>query len=182
MIFFLIAITLSLSAQVSDIISVKKKNGLTIKSFYEDSRILFQTKDGEYIEGPIAKIYHDSIFVRMYDIEKIPSSYGSYIFDTLTTYIVSENYKDISRISVYRHHGTVRQKIGVLMMIGGAFYAALNLINGSLFNLPITDKKNLKTLGISAGVFGAGYINNKFFPPNLFSTKKDKIVYISLNE
>jgi hypothetical protein len=67
-------------------------------------------------------------------------------------------------------------------MIAGAGYAALNLINGSLFNLPVTDKKNLKTLGISAGLFAAGFINNKFFPPNLFSRKKDKIVYISLNK
>ena len=182
MIFFLIAIKLSSQAQVSDIISVQKKNGRTIKNFYEDSRILFQTKEGEYVEGPIAKIYHDSIYVRIYVIQKMMSAYGSYMFDTLNTYLVSKNYKDISRISVYSHNREIRREIGAIMMIAGTGYAALNLINGSLFNLPISDKKNVKTLGISAGLFAAGFINNKFFPPNLFSRKKDKIIYISLNK
>jgi hypothetical protein len=182
MIFSLIAIQFSLQAQISDIISVQKKNGRTIKNFYEGSRILFQTKNEEYIEGPIEKIYHDSIFVKMYTIQKMMSAYGSYVFDTLNTYIISKNYKDISRISVYSHHREVRRLMGSAMMIAGAGYAALNLINGSLFNLPVTNKKNLKTLGISAGLFAAGFINNKFFPPNLFSRKKDRIVYISLNK
>ena len=112
MIFFLIAIKLSSQAQVSDIISVQKKNGRTIKNFYEASRILFQTKEGEYVEGPIAKIYHDSIYVRMYVIQKMMSAYGSYMFDTLNTYLVSKNYKDISRISVYSHHREMRRLIG----------------------------------------------------------------------
>lgn len=174
------ATQISSHAQVSDIISVKKKNGRTIKSFYEDSRILFQTRDGDYIEGPIAKIHHDTVCVRMYTIEKGFSQFGSYVFDTLNTYLINTNYKDIRRISVYKHHGSRREQLGTLMMIGGAGYAALNLINGSFFNLPITDKKNLRTLGISTAVFGAGFLNNKLFAANLYSRRKDKIVYIAL--
>ncbi|MFI5188502.1 MAG: hypothetical protein ACHQF0_17350 [Chitinophagales bacterium] len=182
LIFLLTATQFSLFAQVSDIISVKKRSGRTIKSFYESSQIFFQTKDGGYIEGPIAKINHDSIYIRMYTIQKGISSFGAYVFDTLNTFLVNASYKDIRRISVYQHHGSMRQKLGLLMMIGGAGYAALNLLNGSFFNLPITDKKNLKTLGISAAVFGAGFINNKFFAANSFSKKSDRIVYISLNK
>lgn len=181
LIFFLIAAYLSSFSQVSDIISVKKKNGRTIKSFYEGSPILFQEQDGEYIGGPIEKIHHDSIYIRMYTVQKAPSPFGTYIFDTLNTYLVKTNYKDIRRISVYKGHGSLRQKLGLLMMIGGAGYAALNILNGSFFNLPVTDKKNLKTLGISAAVFGAGFINNKLFAANSFSRKRDKIAYIGLN-
>lgn len=169
-------------AQVSDIVSVRKRNGRTIKSFYESSYISFQTKEGAYIEGPIEKIHHDSIYVRMYTIQKGLSPFGSYVFDTLNSYLLNTDYKDIRRISVYQHHGSIRQKLGLLMMIGGAGYAALNLLNGSFFNLPITDKKNLRTLGISTAVFSAGFINNKFFAANSFSKKSDQIIYISLNK
>jgi len=180
LIFLLSLIYLSSSAQVSDIISVRKKNGRTIKSFLEGSRISFQTKDGEYFEGPIAKIHHDTVYIRMYTIQKGFSPFGTYIFDTLNTYLVNTNYKDIRRISVYPHHGSIRQKLGFLMMIAGAGYVVLNLVNGSLFNLAITDKKNAKTLGISAGLFAAGFINNKFFAANSYTKKKDQIVYVSL--
>ena len=180
--FFLIVMHVSLLAQVSDIISVKKKNGRTIKNFYEGSRIFFQTNDGGYIEGPIEKIHHDTISVRMYTVQKAVTSFGTYAFDTLNTFLVNENYKDIRRIQVYTRRGSVRKKIGLLMMAGGAAYAAVNLLNGSFFDLPITDKKNLRTIGISAGVFVLGFINNKFLLPDLFSRKKDEIVYITLGK
>ena len=167
-------------AQVSDIIAVKKKNGKTIKNFFEGSTILFQTKDGDYIEGPIDKIHGDTVYIRMYDIEKIASSVGNYVYDTLSTFLIGTNYHDIKRISVYKGRGSIRQKVGVLMMVAGAGYAVLNLLNGAFFNLPITDPENLKKLGISAALVAVGFINNKFFPPNSFTRKKDKIVYISL--
>jgi len=182
LILLIAGIPFSSSAQVSDIISVKKKNGRTIKNFYEDSRIAFETKDGEYIEGPIAKIHGDTVYVRMYTVQKVPTLFGTFGFDTLNTYLVNADYKDIRRISVYAHHGAIRQKLGVLMMIAGAGYAVLNLLNGSFFNLPVTDKKNLKTLGISATVFAAGFINNKFLVSSSFSRKKDKIVYAALGK
>ncbi|HEY2721481.1 MAG TPA: hypothetical protein VGI82_07140 [Chitinophagaceae bacterium] len=177
--FFLIIAGFSSFAQVSDIISVKKKNGRTVKSFYEGVRILYQTKYGDYIEGPIEKIYHDTVFIRMYMVQKGLSQFGSYVFDTLNSYLVKTNYKDIKRVSVYRR-GSNREKLGDLMMIGGAGYAALNLINGSLFSLPITDKKNLRTLGISLSAVAIGFLNNKLFASNPYSRRKDQVIYISL--
>jgi hypothetical protein len=179
-ILFLIAVRYTSLAQVSDFIAVKKKNGITIKNFYEGISILFQAKDGEYIEGPIAKIHHDTVYVSIYNIQKLPTSLGNYVFDTLNTFTIGTNYKDIRRVSVYKKRGKLRRDVGVLMIVAGATYAVLNILNGAFSNLPITDPENLKKLGISAGLVAAGFINNKFFPPNSFSGKKNKIVYISL--
>lgn len=180
MIVFLVVMYSTSFAQVSDFIAVKKKNGITIKNFYEGINILFQTKDGEYIEGPIEKIRHDTVYVSFYNIQKLPTSLGNYVYDTLNTYTIGTNYKDIRRISVYKKRGQLRRDVGVLMIVAGAGYAILNILNGAFSNQPITDSENLKKLGIAAGLVAVGFINNKFFPPNSFSGKKDKIVYISL--
>jgi hypothetical protein len=179
-IFLLAVIHYTSFAQVSDILAVKKKNGKIVKNFFQGSSILFQTKSGDYIEGPIDKIHGDTVYIRMYDIERMTTSVGNYVYDTVSSFLIATNYHDIKRISVYKGRGSIRQKVGVLMMVAGAGYAVLNILNGAFFNLPITDPENLKKLGISAGLVAVGFINNKFFPPNSFSRKKDKITYVSL--
>src|SRR5215467_8811105 len=159
---FLLIMHGSSLAQVSDIIAIKKKNGKLVKNFFQGFPILFQTKDGDYVEGPIDKIHGDTVYIRMYDIEKMATSLGSYVNDTVNTFLIGTNYHDIKRISVYKGRGSIRQKVGILMMVAGAGYAILNLLNGAFFNLPVTDPENLKKLGISAGLVAIGFINNKF--------------------
>ncbi|HMG68100.1 MAG TPA: hypothetical protein VK588_10450 [Chitinophagaceae bacterium] len=180
LVIFIVAFQFSSMAQVSDIISVKKKNGRTIKNFYEGSPILFETKSGDYVEGPIEKIHHDTISVRMYVIQKVPTIFGTYVPDTLNTFFTKVNYLDIRRIKVLHPQRFIRERVPILLMIGGAGYFILNLVNGSYFNQPITDKQNLKKLGIAAGAFGAGFLASKLFPVNTFSRKGQKIVYINL--
>ena len=105
---------------------------------------------------------------------------GSYIFDTVATFLVGHHYKDISRIRLYGRSGSDGSTIGKMLVIGGAGYFLLNVINGAYFNDPITDKKNRKRLGISIGAAGAGLLLNKLTKGRNYSRKKDQILYIKI--
>jgi hypothetical protein len=167
-------------SQPSDIISVRKGNGNIVKTFIASSPIIFETKSGMYVNGIIKQIKNDSVFVTTYDIRIFQTNLGVTMVDTIARHIAGIHYKDILKIKVFRRHRFIRGKIDKLLMYGGAGYFGLNIINGSYFNQPITDKKNLRSLSISLGAFGAGLIINKFFPVNRFSRKRHKIVYISM--
>lgn len=65
-------------------------------------------------------------------------------------------------------------------MLGGGGYLALNLLNGAVFRLPITDKKNLRTLGISGSALGVGYLLSKLLSSDGFTKKKHAVKYIDL--
>jgi hypothetical protein len=65
-------------------------------------------------------------------------------------------------------------------MIGGAGFLALNILNGTLYNQPITDKRNMRSLGIATGAFGLGFLINKLFSSDGFNKKRHHIVYVDL--
>lgn len=168
------------SAQSLDYISLRKKNGRSIKNFYTGSTILFQTTDGNYTEGPIKAIRNDSVYITVYDIRYMPTIYGTFVRDTIATFYPGVLYKEIKRIQIKRRRGFLESRTGPLLMIGGAGYFALNVLNGSIYNQPLTDKRNLRTLSIAAGSFGLGYLIDKLFVSDGFSKKSQRIVYVDL--
>lgn len=168
-------------AQVSDIISVQKKNGSIIKTFFAGSPVVLQTVDDKYLEGTIQYIRSDSIFVIIYDIRTGLSRYGVNMIDTVAQYVTGVHYKDIYRIKVFKYRRFVRGKIDKLLMFGGVGYFGLNLINGVYLGQPVTDKENMQKLGISVAAFSTGWLINRFFPVNRFSRKWHKIVYVKLH-
>lgn len=175
-----ILIQLCSFAQAGDMLSVRKKNGVTIKSFIAGSPIVFQTTYGAYVEGVIKQIKNDSVFMTTYDIRKYMTSFGGWVIDTVTTYIVGYHYNEIASVKVFREKGALRHLLGNMLMLGGAGYAVLNVFNGTYFDDPITDKKNVRSLSIAAGVFGFGFLMNKLFPVRTFSTKRNRIVYVKM--
>lgn len=163
-----------------DMISVRKKNGITLKTFVAGSPIQFETKDGRFVEGPIKAIRNDSVFVTFYDIRTVITNLGVYMRDTMATYVIGVHYNEIQRIKLYRHRQFFPQLAGTLLQIGGAGYIALNVLNGAYLNQSITDRKNVKSLSMAAGAFGLGFLLHKLFNGNAFSSKKSKIVYLKL--
>lgn len=63
-------------SQVSDFITVKKRNNRTLKTYFPGSIIAFQTVYGNYLNGIIQAIRHDSVFVKEYDIRAVPNEWG----------------------------------------------------------------------------------------------------------
>jgi hypothetical protein len=172
--------TVSSFAQSLDYISVRKKSGRVVKNFYSGSNILIETTNGRYVEGPLAAIRSDSFYITVYDIRLLPTIYGSYIKDTVSTVLVGLRKDGINRVQLTRKAGFMQRTGAPLLMLGGASYFALNILNGAFFNDSIMSARNLKTLGISAGAFGVGFLIRKLFSSDGFSKKSHQIVYVDL--
>ena len=177
---FLLLLSIHLFSQGSDLISVRKKNGAIIKTFFAGSPIVFETKNGSYIDGRIKEIKKDSLFTTIYNTGTFMTNLGVTVFDTVSIHLVSVHYKDIESIKVFIRHRFLRGKIDKLLMYGGAGYFGLNVINHVISGESLTADDNLKKLGIAATAFGIGLIINKFFYVNRFSRKKHKIVYVKM--
>lgn len=169
-------------AQSLDYISVQKKNGRAVKNFFRGSNMLLQTNDGGYLQGPINAVQNDTVYLTVYDVRLYRTVLGSVLRDTITSTSVGVPYKSIRRIYLNKRRSFFQRSAGPLLMISGAGYFTLNVLNGALFDLPVTDQKNLKTLGIAAGAFGLGFLLNKLFATDGFSTKRTRIVYVDLSK
>ncbi|MFT4094835.1 MAG: hypothetical protein QM640_14480 [Niabella sp.] len=174
---------LSPKAQVPDFISVKKKNGITIKNYYAGINISFITNDGRRYDALIDKIAHDSIFLRYFEVTQYANIFGTASKDTITTYILPVHYKDIRYILTpkvnYRNH--YLGVIGKAAMAGGFGYDVLNVVNGLIAkDKPLFDNRNKRNVAIATGVGALGlYLSRKFSNPR--KGNRYKIVYVHLN-
>ena len=176
----LLLLTQTTTAQSLDYISVKKKNGRTVKNVYAGSTVLLQTVQGTYWQGPVESIRNDSLYLTIYDVRTYATVWGTRMRDTISRYILGLHYNEIARIHLNKRLSFVERTGGTLLMLGGGGYFAVNVLNGAFFNEPITEKKNLTKLGIAVGTFGLGYLMNKLFSTDGFSKKKHQIVYVDL--
>ncbi|MEO5996219.1 MAG: hypothetical protein ABIN89_05805 [Chitinophagaceae bacterium] len=167
-------------SQVSDFIKVKKRNNRTLKTFFPGSLISCQTVYGNYIGGIVTAIHSDSVFVKEFDIRSVPNQWGVSSVDTLGSYIVGFHYKDIQTVEFQKRESFGFVKNGSMLMIGGIGYAALNLVNGKYLKQPITDRENLKSLGISLGVAGIGFLLNQLNKMNNRNGKKYIVEYVRM--
>jgi hypothetical protein len=172
----------SIQAQVSDFITVKKRNNRTLKTFFPGSSISFETVYGNFISGIVESIRHDSLFVKMYDIRTVPTQFGVTRVDTFGSYNLGYHYKDIAKVDIGKKESFVFIKNGTIFMIGGLGYALLNVVNGKYLNESITSDENLNSLGIALGVAGAGFIMNRIYRHNQKNGRKYNIIYVRMTE
>ena len=180
LLFWLVLLLQTASAQSLDYISVRNKDGRAMKNFYAGSTVLLQLEDGRYLQGPVQTVQNDSVFITVYDIRLWPTPYGSYVKDTITTTHAGIHYKEIKRVFLNQRRGFFKRMSGPLLMIGGGGYLFLNVVNGALYKLPITDGQNLRRIGTAAGAGGLGYLFTRLFASDGFSKKKHHIVYVNL--
>lgn len=169
-------------AQSLDYISVRKWNGRVLKNFYTGSDIVLQQTDGSYLQGPVQNIRNDSLFLTIYDIRYYPTAWGTYMKDTVATMLLGMPVTEIKRILLNRRASFFQRTVSPLLMAGGAGYLAVNLLNGAFFDLPLTDGRNLRRIGIAGGAFGLGFLYKKLFSSDGFSKKTDRIVYVDLSK
>lgn len=169
-------------AQYLDYISVRKGNGRVLKNLYTGSPALLQTTEGNYFEGPVKAIQHDSMYLTLYDIRLLQTLYGGFIRDTISVSVIGIHYKDIQRVFLHRRQSFWGQTAAPLLKVGGAGYLALNLLNGAIYSQPLTDKRNTRRIGFAAGAFGLGLLLKKLFTSDGFSKKSNKIVYVNLSQ
>ena len=169
---------------LSDVITVTKKNGRHLKTFQKNSRIDLLTHNGSQIAGVIQNIENDTVYITQYVTRELPTQFGTKYLDTLNKYIIPVLFKEIKAVEVYEPKFS-RVRIGSLLQLGGGGYIILNLVNGLYLKTHRDNKanirKNLQSLGIGAAAFATGLALNKFMPPKKYSKHKDVIVYTAID-
>lgn len=176
--FFVVILLFSVKslAQVSDFISVKKRNNITLKSYFPGAYLSCRTVYGNDLNGIIQAIHNDSIFLKEYDVRPVPNPWGTYTIDTLGSRLVAFNYRDIQTVIFKKSESFSYIKNGTVLIVGGVGYAALNLINGAYLKESIIGKTNRKSLAIALGIAGTGFLMNRLYRRQN-SEKKYKIIY-----
>jgi hypothetical protein len=167
-------------SQSLDFISVKKKNGITVKHFMAGIPILYKTKNGKEVQGIIQQIKRDSIWVLSYNIQIVPTQLGVTMVDTTSAYVNKIFYKDIGSIYISKKGKYFPSLASKAMMVGSSGYIALNVINHLLDGDSPTEKKNLKRISTAVGIGAIGFLLHKIFDASGFSRKRHKIVYVHM--
>jgi hypothetical protein len=177
LIFFIICFYNSFS-QPPGIIRVKNKNGRTIKMFFVDDHITFETIDGILRNGVIKNIKNDSIYITTFNIKTLINYWGGNYIDTLNRFSDGFNYKDIKRILIKTRLDIPITHLAKPMQAGGLFYIFLNVVNSVHFHDSFTGSGNLIKVGVAAMVSATGFIIEKVFHTDKFSKKTDIIELI----
>lgn len=158
---YLLLILLSLAcselatAQSADFIQLKK-NKKTVRTFFSGSNIEYLTNNGTYRNGVITKIENDSIYIQEFVVNRMLTTFGSYILDTVGSFRFVNAYKDIHAFSAPTKGFNVAGS-GAALMGGGIL---LTLGSGIVY---LADKEKFSPglMAASAGLAVAGYFMSK---------------------
>ena len=142
-------------AQPSDFIALKKK-GKTVRSYFSGTHIEFITSTGAYRNALINRIYNDTLYLQEFEVRILPTTFGTYIRDTVGSYRFRYHYNQVASL------GPKKQKFnwsgsGASLMGGGML---LILGSGVVY---LADKNNFSPnlLGAAAALTFVGYLMNK---------------------
>ncbi|HNP53470.1 MAG TPA: hypothetical protein PKK69_02590 [Ferruginibacter sp.] len=167
----------SLSAQPSDFIALKKK-GKTLRSYYTGSNIEFETANGQYKNALITQIRHDTLYLREYIVRTVMTNMGFYITDTAGSVSHQVYYKDIYRIGK-KQSGFNWKASGAALFGGGML---LTLASGVVY-LADREKFSPELMGAGAGLGAIGYILLRSTSNSIvIGKKKYTLEYISLSK
>jgi hypothetical protein len=176
-IFLILSFSFSMAAFSQGGYLVLKKKNRNLRFFWKDSRITFQTNDGEWIHGIITRIHNDSFALTRemirYTLNGIDTThFRGYIFSvkdicalpTRKEMIVHDN----NRVRVILgHEKFVWVRNGFIFQVGGGGYVGLNVVNDLIRNEPPFERKKLKGLGIGSAVFVIGTLLHWSFYPHI---------------
>jgi hypothetical protein len=141
--------------QGSDFIILKKRNK-TVKTFYAGSNIEFVTTSGAYRNGLINTIERDTIFMQEFLVQRIPTTFGTYILDTAGSFRYKYDYHEV-QIFGKEQKGFNVSGSGAALLGGGIL---LTLGSGVVY---LADRKHFSgsLMAASAGLAVAGYFLSK---------------------
>ena len=143
---------------------ILKKGHSSIEQFWKGTFIAFQLENKTWEKGELMKIKNDSFYIRPRVIKYSFMRTDTFYY-AIKGFAVSDIYAmpkrgylidfvngrfQISKCGGHVHFYWI--KSGYIFRLGGAGFALLGLINGSLINVPI-----------GAGVFAAGFLMKKMY-------------------
>ena len=170
-------------AQVPDYISLKKRNGITVRNYYAGGwPITFKDKSGRIYEGPIERIANDSLWVTFYNVNRMQTIWNTFFNDTVAAYSVPFHYKEINHIIVpkVRKRKGYLATLGRMMQYGGLGYDVVNVVNTIYFKQSLTTSQNLTNLGIATAVGVAGTVLKSNYGNPYRKSHKYRVVYVNM--
>lgn len=165
-------------SQPSDFI-ILKKDQHTIKSFFAGSNIGFETNTG-YYSGQVTSIKKDSLFINQYDIRRVPTNLGIYVLDTVATYRLAFNYREIIKVENQTRKGFNGAASGGSLFGGGILITVVGL-GTWVFTKPGTQYHASPVLvGAGAALAGIGYLLLKSNGSNYSIGKRYQLEYIKV--
>jgi hypothetical protein len=162
-------------SQASDFILLKK-NGVTQKTYFAGSTIIFTSKTGAHIEANILAIRNDSFFLQQYVTRPVMTQLGVYILDT-SFYYYQYHYNDVAAIAKTGRRFDWRRSGGVLM--GGGLL--LTVASGVVY-LADNKKFSPELLAASVGLTGVGYLLSRSGGKGMVIGKKYSLEYIKASD
>lgn len=161
-------------SQQSDFISFRKK-GRTITTYFKGSPITFIHRNGSAVSGIIEKIYHDTLYIKQYDVRMFATPWGTRAPDTIGHYDLLFHYNEIAAIPrPPKSFEFIRN--GSLLMLGGGGYAFLHTFNGLIQKRKIYPSTLVITGGIAAAGFTLHKLRKYYYPIG----RKYRMEYISM--
>ena len=175
-IFFYFSYIFSSFAQ-SDLL-ILKKNNRKVESFFPGSEIDFSTAD-RYYEAYITAVKNDSVFLVQYNVQRVLTTLGVYILDTVSEYHYAVNYHSIISLGKKRT-GFDLNASGAALFGGGILLTTAGLITW-IFTKPRTEYHASKQLVIGAAALAAiGYFLMKSGKKSMKLGKKYPLTYITM--
>jgi hypothetical protein len=162
-------------AQASDFILFKKK-GITQKTYFTGSTIIFTSKSGANIEANILAIKNDSLFLQQYITRPVMTQLGVYVLDT-SFYYYQYHYKDIASIGKTGRRFDWAGSGGALM--GGGLL--LTVASGVVY-LADNKKFSPELLAASVGLMGVGYLLSRSAGKGMVIGKKYSLEYVRTSD
>jgi len=174
-IIILFLLPLSLSAQPSDFIILKKKDK-TIRSFYAGTHIEFVSINGAYRDAEITQIKNDSIYLQEFLVNRVPSTLGFIIYDTVGSFRYAYNYKEIKRFGKENKNFNVSGS-GAALLGGGTLLA----LGSGVVYLADRKKYSPALLYSAVGLAGLGYFMSKAGSKGIVVGKKNyRLQYMNM--
>lgn len=173
---FLLLSCFTTHAQNADFIYVKK-NGKTIQTIFASRNIEFTTTSGAYINAYINGIKNDTLYLQEFLVQQLPTTFGTYILDTLGSYRYKFHYTQIAIMGKKKKRGFNTSGSGASLFGGGVLLTAASgviyLVDRKTFSAPL--------LIAAAGLGGFGYFLMKVSDRPIYIGKKYKLQYMNMS-
>lgn len=162
-------------SQSSDFLILKKKNK-AIRNIFAGSNIAFVTTGGAYRDAYITGIKNDSIYLQEFVVNRIPTTFGTYMLDTAGSFRYIYHYNQIGSFGPPQKKGFNVSGSGAALMGGGIL---LTLASGVSY-LADKEKFSPQLLAAAVGLGGLGYLMNKSAGKGIVIGKKYTLQYMKM--
>ena len=161
----------------SDFIQLKKHNKV-LQTWFKNSYITLQLKNGEWLDAIIYKIQDDSLYLRPYIAQTFINRLGFNFIDT-TYYGLLTIHPAYIKAFPKKSESFSYVKNGSIFDIAGGVYLLLNIINTLGDKEPVFGSDNLPKLGIGTGLLAVGIVLGLTHKPVYLINKKYHIEYFA---